>query len=356
MTEIPQLEIINRGLPEDACEQATGIFKKGLEATRDRVLKDGHEARLAEQDKVTLERAERIIKEYFVCKLQNLGVDPNPRISSLPPVQYVTASEQGLRLGGLHIPFNIIRVVCDERKGDLLDAGKMVAHEISHALANRRMYVYWGETSEGKLQIERERAVVGIETPGSRKTRKAAGIENGLAIWDQVDCYKEIGTQLLNEALEQHRLGTGRYSIDKEIEALSRTNFGPIDSGNIEPFIDNETITIRIPIVGLTLYKLKVSTLNIGLLKNFRFIEELSKIVGHHRSTDINDRHEYPQEGRSFLDLHRFTTPEPALRVIVEIFGSREAKIIFNATDQADESLDTAMNVVKKKKDSLGIK
>lgn len=83
-------------------------------------------------------------------------------------------------------------------------------------------------------------------------------------------------------------------------------------------------------------------------LKEYLFARKLCQLVGKNSNTDTNVS-EMIQLGRSALDRERYIRSADAHRKIVSIVGGKDAKIIFQLVDHADENnIDDAMRILLK--------
>lgn len=243
---------------------------------------------------------------------------------------------------------------------DIIITGQILAHELSHAQTKSETRIDW-DYQGGEPTKVREAKKVGIEVIGRGETR-AGAIENGLAVMDNVDFYYQVLSKMFADEVERRKQTNllEKIKLERVLSNLNKSVYGPVTWVEAEPFrIKGRGRKEGAP-TNIRPYK----SLGVSGLKSYRFIQELCRIVGYEQTKRYGASQslsiDLVSEGRKVLDRDRFTGSHEGLKMIVKIFGGKQAKTIFRAphdlpTFGEDANFVKAMEVIKTKEQELGL-
>ncbi|MEK9143522.1 MAG: hypothetical protein AAB481_02760 [Patescibacteria group bacterium] len=315
---------------------------------REKEVKTYHPAYLTPEELDILRQAEQHIHTSLAHKMERLGVSPHSR-TRVPDASYVRSpiKKKGKpdAAGGAYTAFGFPLVVIDNAK-DLLKASITAAHELSHLATQREIWTYWEEQGD-KPHITAAVAKLGAETVANRE-RLGEGIENGLAILDSVDIYNTTLRSLFPKEAQRRKEALASKEIQRQIQQLDRSVFGPVNRSRIEPFLE----FYAMPLSGTR------AIIHEKLWHNARLVEELCRTIAFSTLQPSSVPSIPPQQridlGRALLDKDRFTGHHDGLREIVRIFGPKDALSILRLKDDG-KNLDRAMKLIRAKQRELGM-
>ncbi len=345
MTEIhesPPLRVRLIGLPIDAQQEQrlqAGLHEAVLEKRAgqiEREVKKYQPADLTPDELQLLRLSETRIRTWLAKKMEDLGL-PSSRLRTIPEVSYVRspikAKGKPDATGASYTTFGFPLVHIGTPK-DLLNASINTAHELSHLATQREIWTYWKDQGKTKPTISKAVAKMGAETIANRELL-GNGIENGLAILDSVDIYYTALQELFPKEAQRRKEALSSKEIQRQMQRLDRSLFGPVDRLRIEPFLE----FYAMPLSGTH------AAIHEKLWSNARVVEELCRTISPQQRID---------HGRALLDKDRFTGHHDGLREIVRIFGPKDALSILRLKDDG-RHLDGAMKLIHTKQYELGM-
>ncbi|OGG32234.1 hypothetical protein A3I51_00205 [Candidatus Gottesmanbacteria bacterium RIFCSPLOWO2_02_FULL_38_8] len=304
-------------------------------------------AELSPEESKRLQTVEAAAKEFLTAKIRKLGI-PAENIH-LPSVKYIDPSGEDKKNKvmrfGYHGGLSIVCVILDHAtRGDLFNAFLVTTHELSHASTAKEARIIWKD-KQGKPVIEKESIARGLGITGGQGEGIGIGLENGLAICDEVDFCNGYLRDKFPADYQKRLKWIERIKKRFDFIQLNKSEFGPIPEEILVPFIFSQS-----PKVGF-LSRLEVPILKDDLLKNYMLIRRIAVDIGRTLVSDQNtglSEAELFNLGRTYLDRHRYARTNEAHRKIVEIYGGKKARAIFQV-DDGGENIDQAMKMISTK-------
>ncbi|OGG18826.1 hypothetical protein A3D78_02315 [Candidatus Gottesmanbacteria bacterium RIFCSPHIGHO2_02_FULL_39_14] len=319
-------------------------FLDTMKQTDTELLEKLTPAKLSPEETNKLQTVETAVKEFLTAKMVQLGI-PIEDIH-LPFVKYIDPRKEDkkdkVRRFGYHGGLSIVCVIIDHAtRGDLFNAFLATAHELSHASTAKEARLFWKD-KQGKSVIEKESIARGLGITGGQGEGLGIGLENGLAICDQIDFCNGYLRNIFPADYKKRLKWIKRIKKRRDFIQLNSSEFGPIPEEVLVPFIFSQS-----PKVGF-LSKLEVPILKDDLLKNYMFIRKIAIDIGRtivsDQSARLSDK-ELFNLGRNYLDRHRYSRTNEAHGKIVELYGGKKARIIFKLGDSG-ENIEEAMHTI----------
>lgn len=367
----PSQRLVHFGLQPQHTEGTIGTFNNVIEANP---ATQGIPASLNEKERSLLQNATVETNRYLVQKFERLNISST---ISFPQISYRSKSNDESK-GGFYNPNSGLVVVnIPPENRDFLATALTQAHEISHATAVQQLRIQWKKDDSGKIK-ERTTTVVGLTrssdveklahpkndvypnstirliTDEKKLSRRFMdGLENGLAVMDSVDVYTQVLKDVFPEEAMDHEVQATKGNIESLLRRSDNTPFGPIDRKVIPAFLEIQTH--KIPFLRKVIQSAR---LNDQQLRNFIFITEVCRTLGHQVLTDTNEldftNEQMIQTGRNILERDRYTGSTSGLKKLVKVFGLEKSKALFKADDR-EEGLYEAMAAVRARQRELGL-
>lgn len=333
------LDIKFIGIPQSQHARLDRLARQSIPIASQQELASISLADLSPTEAKQLHDSEVAARDMLLFKMQNLGVAHSEQ--RLPQVRYaMDKSVDGKSRAGGYTPTKHNAIVfVDRNQGDVFDYALSTVHELSHASTSREIRLYSDFTKQD--------ATMGMGIIGGNHQKLASGIENGLAIMDAINFLHSYAKEHFSEAYRQHEKWYESKDVASILGKIDTSIWPPITKEKAIPFISG----YRIPPIRFAPI---TPVLNVGLLKNYLFVERLCKVIGKRIASageqPLSDE-EYIRQGRQYLDINRYNRTNDAHRLIVEIFGGKDAGSIFKISDrnQNQNAIDEAMKIVAQK-------
>ncbi|OGG13432.1 hypothetical protein A3D77_05050 [Candidatus Gottesmanbacteria bacterium RIFCSPHIGHO2_02_FULL_39_11] len=341
MNEIPRITVRSIGLSSPESQEEIERHTLYVFAQRSASFKTSLlSAELSHEVSTQLKTIEEAAKEELTRKMRSLGVH---NVSErLPEIQYVApvSKDDYQKTGYYHTAYHLPVIVVGGTSSDIVDLGSFIMHELSHTSTSSEIKLLF---QNGK--IVNSGGVTGMEVGGGNFSTLASGIENGLAVADQVDFFRDYLSihfpKDYNKRLEWYEKRKRRPDYQK----IDKSIFGPIYKEATLPFLYPANVRLPLNI------QFSHPALDINSLKNYLMVNRLCEVIGNYliaHNSLILPKNEAAKIGRNFLDEYRYKRSNDAHSVIVRIFRGRDAKILFSAGDRM-ENIDHAMKVISSK-------
>ncbi|OGK19896.1 hypothetical protein A3C23_04310 [Candidatus Roizmanbacteria bacterium RIFCSPHIGHO2_02_FULL_37_13b] len=353
MNEIGEgnIKVRSLGLTPDDQARVSTIFYRNLPASRQRIIDELPKPELSDIQRAELLTIEVAARGFLVDKMRRLDID-KPE-SRLPNIIYSAPSgeEDQSHAGYIRQLVGLPVVMVHPDRITSFDLGLTIMHELSHASTTTETRMDFRK-ADGDIAKVKSNVPMGFAIAGGSEKSIGRGIENGLAIMDEVDFFNGFLKDHYPKDYQRRVDGIGPKFIRDRTEKISHKRFGsPL---TVEEYASFITLTDqRIPIIGKWI---AVPGQNETLLKQYILTRELCRAVG--RKIVSGDEEALPenqlvQKGRDHLDVERYKRENNAHRTIIDIYGGKDAKVIFKVDDHG-VGIDEALRIVVGKESKTG--
>lgn len=331
---------------------------------------------LTNSERAILEEVQIAARCFFTNKAHSLQLSESQeshileRIKKIPYARFIKPLSKAKHAhtethGSWDGDLNILSIIKDDTISDLLNLGKIIGHEMSHASVYNEVRRYFEDektAADGEYglpvpigKVERDGLDTVTESNKGNKhvIRKAGALENGLAELDAIDFYYSILRQYFPQEFKKRANWKKDKDFQKRYAELCKTSFGALPLERIDPLMYIQKK--RLPLVGVVEFS---PTADPNLNNQVRFTEEVCKIVGYSLTSEAERNtatsEDFFRKGRLALDRDRFSGTFDGTMKLIEIFGGKQIIPIFHADDLGNH-LNEAMEVVNRKKQELGI-
>jgi hypothetical protein len=366
MKEIFNNETVHFGLPQKEIDKENSAFLAASIVKYALRRSQINEAQLSEAEKVKIEQTKQASHKYFSNKFDRLRITK----PSLHPIPEVIIAESGIfkdhnarRKGYYDAISNFIVTSTTPDRYDLLDTATTLAHEASHATTQHQARFTWQRQNDEKYLQKRfvQRVGLGREANfyDNRKKEKRShsfmrGLENGLAIMDQVDIYYQYLKDIFpKEAKRKTKWKKDSLFNAKILLPLEYSEYGQIPTNKIEPFIELQPV--KLPLLKKDIFQ--TPEFGVQQFKFFLLTREICRTIGYSITAYNHERvddEQMIQKGRDLLDTDRYTNTTNGLKTLVSVFGKETAWKIFHLSDDF-QNTDEAMTAVRATQQKLGL-